>query len=97
MAIFAPIHIKSGYSFLQSGLTIDKIVSSLKKNDYYGAALADLNCLYGVHEFTDELAKINKPCCIGMDDMINNPHPQLTFHLHFQSCLVTRQHLYLSV
>ena len=67
MAIFAPIHIKSGYSFLQSGLTIDKIVSSLKKNDYYGAALADLNCLYGVHEFTDELAKINKPCCIGME------------------------------
>ena len=67
MAIFAPIHIKSGYSFLQSGLTIEKIVSSLKKNDYYGAALADLNCLYGVHEFTDALAKINKPSCIGME------------------------------
>ena len=67
MAIFAPIHIKSGYSFLQSGLTIDKIVSSLKKNDYYGAALADFNCLFGVHEFADVLAKINKPYCIGME------------------------------
>ena len=67
MSIFAPLHIKSGYSFLQSGLTIEKIETSIKKNDYYGAALADSNALFGVHEFVASMANINKPNCIGME------------------------------
>ena len=62
---FAPLRIISGYSFLSSGLTIDKIATSVKKNDYFGAGLADEGVLYGAPSFLESLKKINKPTLIG--------------------------------
>ena len=63
---FVPLRIISGYSFLQSGLTIDKIAASIKKNDYFGAGLSDYGVLYGVPSFIEEMEKINKPYLIGL-------------------------------
>lgn len=72
MSFFAPLHVRSGYSFLQSGLTIEKIKNSIKKNDYFGCGLADLNNLHGLHEFLDAMKAINKPCALGMEILLDN-------------------------
>ena len=50
---FVPLRIISGYSFLQSGLTMERIATSVKKEDYYGAGLADFGVLYGLPEFVN--------------------------------------------
>ena len=63
---FAPLRIISGYSFLQSGLTVDRISSSIKKGDFYGAGLADFGVLYGVPSFIKEMAKIDKKSLVGL-------------------------------
>lgn len=63
---FAPLHIVSGYSFLKSGLTVNKIQKSVKENDYFGAAICDEKVLYGVPEFIKAMDEINKPYLIGM-------------------------------
>ena len=65
--IFAPIHIISGYSFLQSGLTIDKIKDAVKKNDFFGASITDKNVLYGIPELVKAMESISKPYLIGME------------------------------
>lgn len=65
--IFAPLHIISGYSFLKSGLTMDKIVSAIKKNDYFGAAITDYEVLFGAPHFVHEMEKINKPYLLGIE------------------------------
>ena len=57
---FAPLRIISGYSFLKSGLTMDRISASIKKNDYYGAGLSDFGVLYGVPSFVDSVKKLGK-------------------------------------
>ena len=72
MSIFAPLHIISGYSLLQSGLTIDKIKSSISSNDYYGAGLADYECMYGIPSFIKAMEEINKPFIIGINETVEN-------------------------
>ena len=69
--IFAPLHIISGYSFLQSGLTIEKIKKAVKENDYFGAAVSDINVLYGVPKFVKMMDEINKPYLIGIEISLN--------------------------
>ena len=69
--IFAPLHIISGYSFLQSGLTIEKIKKAVKENDYFGAAISDINVLYGVPKFVKMMDEINKPFLIGIEISLN--------------------------
>ena len=54
---FVPLRIISGYSFLQSGLTIEKIVDSINKHDFYGGGLSDYGVLYGVPSFIKALEK----------------------------------------
>ena len=62
---FAPLHVISGYSFLQSGLTIDKIAKSIKSNNYFGAGISDREVLYGLPEFVKSLGDIKKPYLLG--------------------------------
>ena len=62
---FAPLHIISGYSFLQSGLTIDRIAKNIKSNDYFGAGISDREVLYGLPEFVHSLNGIKKPYLVG--------------------------------
>ena len=63
--IFAPLHIVSGYSFLQSGLASERISKSIKDNDYFGAAIADKEVMYGVTSFIKGMDLIKKPYLIG--------------------------------
>ena len=64
---FAPLHIISGYSFLKSGLTIDKIKKAVKENDYFGAAISDINVLFGIPKFIKTMNELSKPYLIGME------------------------------
>lgn len=65
--MFAPLRIISGYSFLQSGLTIEKIAKSVVDNKYDGAGLADSNFLYSVPSFIETLLKNKKKTIIGLE------------------------------
>ncbi|MCD8204049.1 MAG: DNA polymerase III subunit alpha [Coprobacillus sp.] len=49
--MFIPLHVISGYSFLESGLTIEKIAGVVKKNNLKGAGLSDQGVLYGLPSF----------------------------------------------
>ena len=62
---FAPLHIITGYSFLQSGLTMSKITRSLKKNDYFGMGISDNEVMYGVPPFVKAMNACNKPYLVG--------------------------------
>ena len=67
---FVPLHIISGYSFLQSGLTIKRIVKSIRENGYSGAGLADINGMYGFPEFSHALEEMNLPYILGVSFVI---------------------------
>lgn len=66
MSNFAPINIISGFSFLQSGLTIEKIEEYIKKYDYFGMGLADNEVMHGIPSFIKSANKINKPFIVGI-------------------------------
>ena len=68
---FAPLHITSGYSFLKSGLTMERIKKAMTSNDYFGMGLTDLGVMYGVPEFISTMESVNKPYVIGLDVSIN--------------------------
>ena len=74
---FAPLHITSGYSFLRSGLTIDKIVKAMKDNDYFAMGLTDSTGLYGVPEFVNALEGLKKKYLIGLDVLIEGDYLSL--------------------
>lgn len=69
--LFAPLHIISGYSFLQSGLTMKRIASGIKKNDYFGAAICDKEVMYGIPSFVKTMEALKKPYLVGEQFEIN--------------------------
>lgn len=71
MSNFVPLHIVSGYSFLQSGLTMKKILKGINNNSYFGAGLTDLGVLHGFPEFASMMEENKKPYILGMDVVIN--------------------------
>ncbi len=48
---FIPLHVYSGFSFLKSGLTVNKIPLLAKKNGYEGIGISDFNSLSGYAPF----------------------------------------------
>ena len=64
---FVPLHIVSCYSFLQSGLTIEKIQTSVVKNDYFGMGLCDKGVMFGVPSFIKASEQAKRPYIIGME------------------------------
>lgn len=64
---FIPLHVYSGYSFLQSGLNLEKYVKALKKGSFLGSGLSDFELLTGLPHF-DKILKRNglKPL-LGLD------------------------------
>ena len=70
--MFVPLRVISGYSFLKSGLTMEKISHSVFSNGYIGAGLADFNYLYGVPHFFEEMNKIKKKAIFGISVLIND-------------------------
>ena len=71
---FVPLHIVSCYSFLQSGLTIEKIQASVYKNEYFGMGLCDNGVLFGVPSFVKASESIKKPYIIGMEVNVNDDY-----------------------
>lgn len=69
--MFVPLRIISCYSFLKSGLTIDKIVKSVATHKYVGAAISDSSYLYGAPSFIKEMKKAGKKPLIGLEANID--------------------------
>ena len=69
---FVPLRIISCYSFLQSGLTMEKIAASSYKNGYFGLGLADNGVLFGVPEFVKASEKIKRPYIVGLEVRVND-------------------------
>ena len=65
--MFAPLRVISGYSFLQSGLTIEKIAKSVSQMKYDGVGLSDSGFLYGVPSFVEEIKKLKIKNIIGLE------------------------------
>ena len=64
---FVPLHIVSCYSFLQSGLTIEKIQASVVKNDYFGMGLCDNGVMFGVPSFVKASEQIKRRYIVGLE------------------------------
>ena len=71
---FVPLHIVSCYSFLQSGLTIERIKASVFKNEYFGMGLCDNGVMFGVPSFVKASEEIKRPYIIGMAVAINDDY-----------------------
>ena len=69
---FVPLHIVSCYSFLQSGLTIEKIQTSVIKNDYFGMGLCDNGVMFGVPSFVKASEQIKRPYIIGVQVKVDD-------------------------
>ena len=69
--MFVPLRVISGYSFLHSGLTVEKIANSISSSGYIGAGLADFNNLYGLPSFIEALEKAKKKFIVGLSALIN--------------------------
>ena len=69
---FVPLHIVSCYSFLQSGLTIEKIQTSVVKNDYFGMGLCDNGVMFGVPSFVKASEQIKRPYIIGVQVQVED-------------------------
>ncbi|MFZ9196964.1 MAG: DNA polymerase III subunit alpha [Bacilli bacterium] len=65
--MFIPLHLTSSYSFLSSGFTMDRLISSLKEKQYSIAGLADYQVLFGVPEFATLTKKNQIQSIIGLD------------------------------
>ena len=71
---FVPLHIVSCYSFLQSGLTIEKIRASVNKNDYFGMGLCDNGVMFGVPSFVKASESINRPYIVGIEVNVDDDY-----------------------
>ncbi len=69
--MFYPLRVISGYSFLHSGLTIEKIVKSISTCKLQGAGLADFNYLYGLPSFIEAMEKAKKQYLVGLSILVN--------------------------
>ncbi|MBR5996971.1 MAG: PHP domain-containing protein, partial [Bacilli bacterium] len=69
---FVPLRVVSCYSFLQSGLTIERIATGVNKNTYFGVGLCDKGVLYGVPSFIKEMEVLGKPTIIGLEVNLDN-------------------------
>ena len=69
---FVPLRVVSCYSFLQSGLTIERIATGVSKNDYFGMGICDKGVMYGVPSFIKTAETIKKPSIIGIEVEIEN-------------------------
>ena len=64
---FIPLHVYSGFSYLQSGLTTKKIASLAKKRGYLYCGLTDNGTLSGFAPFYHQASKEGVKPVLGMD------------------------------
>lgn len=81
---FTPLNIRSGYSFLKSGLSVERIFKALNKEGYRSAALCDYKVLFGIPSFIYEGKKNNIDTIIALECT-------LIFNLkHYNICLYAK-------
>ena len=68
---FVPLRVVSCYSFLQSGLTMERIATGVSKNEYFGVGLADKGVMYGVPSFIKSMEAIKKPTIVGTETQVD--------------------------
>ncbi len=66
-----PLHVISGYSLLQSGLTIDTIKEQLVSKNFSGCAITDYGSLSGIPPLFEALEKANKKPLVGLSIGLN--------------------------
>ncbi len=64
---FIPLHIRSGYSFLKSGILFKNLFKMAKECGYEELGLADLGVMYGIPEFISYAKENNIFPIVGMD------------------------------
>lgn len=74
---FVPLHIVTGYSFLQSGLTIEKIAKAVKANNYFGVGVTDNEVMYGIPHIAKMAQELNKPFIAGEEFLVEGDHLSL--------------------
>lgn len=67
---FIPLHVYSGFSYLQSGLTIEKIAKTVKSNGYEYCGLCDNGSLSGIAPFEHKIKNVNAKPVFGMDVLL---------------------------
>lgn len=72
--IFAPLHIISCYTFLESGLTIERIKESVSKENYFGAGITDKKVMYGVPFFIKAIESLKKGYLVGISLEVEDEH-----------------------
>lgn len=70
--MYFPLHLYSQYSFLESGILLEKFLSIVYKNNVKCIALTDKNILMGLPEFDKLSKKYNIKPIFGMDLIIEN-------------------------
>ena len=68
---FAPLHVITGYSLLQSGLTMERISHALAANDYFAMGMSDHESMYGVPPFVKMMEKAKKPYLVGEEFIVD--------------------------
>ena len=64
---FIPLHVYSEYSFLKSGLTLDKYFSFAKKNNLQYMGISDFEVMFGFPIFYEKCQELNIKPILGMD------------------------------
>jgi DNA polymerase-3 subunit alpha len=65
--LFIPLHIYSSYSFLSSGFTIDRLISTCKQQQFQSVGLTDRHVLFGFPEFQQLTKRYQINPIFGMD------------------------------
>lgn len=76
---FIPLHVYSGFSYLQSGLTIEKIAKAVKANGYEYCGLSDNGSLSGIAPFEHKIKGVGAKPVFGMD--VNLPIGTLSLYV----------------
>ena len=64
---YIPLHIRTGYTFLKSGITIPKLIKFAKECNFKYLGISDLNVMYGFPKFNELCLKSGITPLFGMD------------------------------
>ncbi len=93
---FAPLHVRTGYSFLKSGLTIENLFRALKKHGYTKAGICDLKVLYGLPSFEKTAQAYQFDYALGMEAPLCYQNHDLLMCLYAEDEIGYRQLIKLS-
>ena len=67
MPTFIPLHIHTGYSFLESGILLERLFDVAQKYNYAYLGITDFDVMYGIPEFNALAKKNNIKPIFGVD------------------------------